>query len=73
VSTFRHQSIRHEAGLLLLSSTAAARSVSTVLEKTSTTTKPVDFRKGMDGLAALAQQTTAQDPFSGARAFFRGR
>jgi hypothetical protein len=28
-------------------------------------TRPVDFRKGMDGLAALAKETLAQDPFSG--------
>jgi IS66 Orf2 like protein len=25
--------------------------------------KPVDFRKGMDGLAALAKETLAEDPF----------
>jgi len=34
-------------------------------------TRPVDFRKGMDGLAALAQETLAQDPFSGAVLVFR--
>jgi transposase len=34
-------------------------------------TKPVDFRKGMDGLAALAQQKLAQDPFCGTVLVFR--
>jgi hypothetical protein len=29
-------------------------------------TRPVDFRKGADSLAALAKETLAQDPFSGA-------
>jgi transposase len=28
-------------------------------------TKPVDFRKGMDGLAALVQEELKADPFSG--------
>jgi hypothetical protein len=28
-------------------------------------TRPVDFRKGMDGLAALAKETLGQNPFSG--------
>jgi transposase len=28
-------------------------------------TKPVDFRKGGDGLAALVQETLEEDPFSG--------
>lgn len=36
-------------------------------------TKPVDFRKGADSLAALAKETLAQDPFSGALLVFRGR
>jgi transposase len=36
-------------------------------------TKPVDFRKGMDGLAALAQQTLAQDPFCGTVLVFRAK
>lgn len=26
---------------------------------------PIDFRKGMDGLAALVQQQLGKDPFSG--------
>ena len=30
------------------------------------TTKPVDFRKGMDGLAAIDQEEFDLDPFSGA-------
>jgi transposase len=36
-------------------------------------TKPVDFRKGMDGLAALAQQKLAQDPFCGTVLVFRAK
>jgi transposase len=31
-----------------------------------------DMRKGMDGLAMLAQQVLAEDPFSGALVAFRG-
>jgi len=31
-----------------------------------------DMRKGMDGLAMLAQQVLAEDPFSGALFGFRG-
>ena len=27
--------------------------------------RPVDFRKGMDGLAALVQQVLRADPFAG--------
>jgi transposase len=29
-------------------------------------TKPVDFRKGAEGLAALVRETMGADPFSGA-------
>lgn len=36
-------------------------------------TRPVDFRKGMDGLAALAQSHLRLDPFSGAVLVFRAR
>ena len=36
-------------------------------------TRPVDFRKGMDGLAALAQQTLGQDPFCGTVLVFRAK
>ena len=36
-------------------------------------TKPVDFRKGIDGLAALAQQELRLDPFSGAVLVFRAK
>ena len=36
-------------------------------------TKPVDFRKGADGLAALAKEALGQDPFSGHLFAFRGR
>jgi transposase len=32
-----------------------------------------DMRKGMDGLAMLAQQVLEQDPYSGALFAFRGR
>ena len=32
-----------------------------------------DMRKGMDGLAVMAQQVLQQDPFSGAIFAFRGR
>jgi transposase len=35
--------------------------------------KPVDFRKGMDGLAALARETLGQDPFSGTILVFRAK
>ena len=36
-------------------------------------TKPVDFRKGIDGLAALAQQELRLDPFSGVALVFRAK
>jgi transposase len=36
-------------------------------------TRPVDFRKGADSLAALAKETLRQDPFSGAVLVFRSR
>ena len=35
--------------------------------------KPVDFRKGMDGLAALVQQALHADPFAGDVFIFRPR
>jgi transposase len=35
--------------------------------------KPVDFRKGANGLAALAKEVLAQDPFSGAVIVFRAK
>ena len=34
-------------------------------------TRPVDFRKGMDGLAALVQQALRVDPFAGDVFIFR--
>ena len=34
-------------------------------------TRPVDFRKGMDGLAALVQQALQADPFAGDVFIFR--
>ena len=36
-------------------------------------TKPVDFRKGHDGLAALAQSMLAEDPFTGTIFVFRSK
>jgi transposase len=36
-------------------------------------TRPVDFRKGIDGLAALAQEQLRLDPFSGAVLVFRAK
>jgi transposase len=35
--------------------------------------KPVDFRKGMDGLAAVVQEQLRLDPFGGAVFVFRKR
>ncbi|WP_291729899.1 IS66 family insertion sequence element accessory protein TnpB [Leisingera sp. F5] len=35
--------------------------------------KPVDFRKGHDGLAALVQSAPAEDPFTGAVFVFRAK
>ena len=36
-------------------------------------TRPVDFRKGMDGLAALVKEQLRADPYSGAIFVFRAR
>ena len=36
-------------------------------------TKPVDFRKGHDGLAAVAQQQLSLDPHSGVIVVFRAK
>ena len=36
-------------------------------------TKPVDFRKGMDGLAALVKEQLRTDPFSGVIFCFRAK
>ena len=36
-------------------------------------TKPVDFRKGADGLAALVREQIQHDPFSGAIFIFRSK
>ena len=35
--------------------------------------EPVDFRKGIDGLARLSREALATDPFSGAVLVFRNR
>jgi transposase len=35
--------------------------------------KPIDFRNGVDGLAALCKRELAEDPFSGALFVFRNR
>lgn len=36
-------------------------------------TRPVDFRKGAEGLAALVRETMGTDPFSGAVYVFRAK
>jgi transposase len=36
-------------------------------------TRPVDFRKGAEGLAALVRETMQTDPFSGAIYVFRAK
>jgi transposase len=36
-------------------------------------TKPVDFRKGAEGLAALVRETVQADPFDGAIYVFRAK
>ena len=36
-------------------------------------TKPVDFRKGTEGLAALVRETMQADPYSGAVYVFRAK
>lgn len=36
-------------------------------------TRPVDFRKGAEGLAALVRETMQADPFSGAVYVFRAK
>ncbi len=36
-------------------------------------TRPVDFRKGVDGLTALVRETMGADPFSGAVYVFRSK
>jgi transposase len=36
-------------------------------------TRPVDFRKGMDGLAALVRESLGADPFSGVVYVFRAK
>jgi transposase len=36
-------------------------------------TKPIDFRKGADGLAALAQEVLKQNPLSGTVLVFRAK
>jgi transposase len=36
-------------------------------------TQPIDFRKGMDGLAALVRERLASDPFSGVIHVFRSK
>jgi transposase len=36
-------------------------------------TKPVDFRRGADGLVALVRETLGQDPFAGTVFVFRSK
>lgn len=47
---------------------ADARTVAAVIRA-----KPVDFRKGAEGLAALVRETMGADPFSGAVYVFRAK
>jgi transposase len=35
--------------------------------------KPIDFRNGIDGIAALCKRELAENPFSGTLFIFRGR
>jgi transposase len=41
--------------------------------KVMVATKPVDFRKGADGLAALVREQLRDDPFSGTIFVFRSK
>ena len=41
--------------------------------KVMVATKPVDFRKGADGLAALVREQLRHDPFSGTIFVFRSK
>ncbi|TPI22369.1 IS66 family insertion sequence element accessory protein TnpB [Mesorhizobium sp. B3-2-1] len=41
--------------------------------KVMVATKPVEFRKGAEGLAALVRETMGADPFSGAVYVFRAK
>ncbi|MFD9896902.1 IS66 family insertion sequence element accessory protein TnpB [Mesorhizobium sp. NPDC059025] len=41
--------------------------------KVMVATKPVDFRKGAEGLTALVRETMDADPFSGAIYVFRAK
>src|SRR6201985_884886 len=41
--------------------------------KVMVATKPVDFRKGADGLAALVREQLEHDPFSGTIFIFRSK
>lgn len=41
--------------------------------KVMVATKPVDFRKGAEGLAALVRETMGYDPFSGTVYVFRAK
>lgn len=43
------------------------------LEQRMVATKPVDFRKGKEGLAALVRESMGADPFSGAVYVFLGQ
>ena len=45
----------------------------TGLVRVMVATKPVDFRKGAEGLAALVRETMKSDPFSGAVYVFRAK
>jgi transposase len=43
------------------------------LRKVYVATRPIDFRKGHDGLAAAVQEMIGEDPFSGAVFVFRSK
>src|SRR6202007_2513400 len=55
---------RHE-GLAVIAPPAGVRGL--------IATQPIDFRKGADGLAAIAQHVLREDPFSGTVIVFRAR
>jgi transposase len=47
--------------------------ITTTSVKVLVATKPVDFRRGADGLAALVQEQLRHDPFSGTIFIFRSK
>ena len=45
----------------------------TAHSKISLAIQPIDFRRGIDGIAAVCKQTLSQDPMSGVLFIFRNR